>query len=100
VDKPDAGIPTLVRLLGTFLKGYMYSVLILLSDNPKDGLRLRLDEMIALVEKGVGSKGHISAYFDQISDWATIQQNSDKARMAFKEGMEALDEIGHWFNNR
>ena len=100
VDKPDAGIPTLVRLLGTFLKGYMYSVLILLSDNPKDGLRLRLDEMVALVEKGVGSKGHFIAYFDQVSDWATIQQNIDKARTALKEGMEALDEIGHWFNNR
>ncbi len=100
VDKPDAGIPALVRLLGASLKNYMYSVLILLSDNPKDGLRLHLDEMIALVEEGVSSKGHLSAYFDQISDWATIQQNSDKARTAFKEGMEALNEIGRWYNNR
>ena len=100
VDKPDAGIPTLVRLLGTFLKGYMYSVLILLSENPKDGLRLRLDEMIAQVEKGIGSKGHLTAFFNQVSDWATIQQNSDKARTAFKEGMKSLDEIVHWFNNR
>jgi hypothetical protein len=56
--------------------------------------------MVALVEKGVGSKGHFIAYFDQVSDWATIQQNIDKARTALKEGMAALDEIGHWFNNR
>jgi hypothetical protein len=55
--------------------------------------------MIAQVEKGVGSKGHIIAFFNQVSDWATIQQNSDKARTAFKEGMKALDEIVHWFNN-
>jgi hypothetical protein len=78
----------------------MYSVLILLSDNPKDGLRLRLDEMITQVEKGVGSKGHLTAYFNQISIWATIQQNSDKARTAFKEGMKALDEIGNWYDKR
>jgi len=100
VDKPDAQISSIVRLLGTFLKGYMYSVMVLLSDNPKDGLRLRLDEMIAQVEKGVGSKGHLTAFFNQVSDWATIQQNSDKARTAFKEGMKAIDEIVHWFNNR
>jgi len=100
VDKPDAAISGLVRLVGTFLKGYMYSVMILLSANPKDGLRLRLDEMVTQVKKGIGSKGHFAAYFEQISDWAAIQQDADKARAAFEEGMAALDEIGHWYNNR
>jgi len=101
VDKPDAAIPGLVRLLGTFLKGYMYSVMILLlTENPKDGIKLRLDEMITQVEKGIGSKGHFAVYFDQISDWAVIQQNADKVRAAFEEGMEALEEIGRWYNSR
>ncbi len=100
VDKPDASVPSLVRLLGTYLKGYMYSVMILLSASPKDGLKSRLDEMTAQVEKGVGSKGHFNAYFEQISDWAAIQQDTDKARAAFREGMAALDEIERWYNSR
>ena len=99
VDKPDTSIPMLVRLLGTYLKGYMYSVMILLSDTPKDGLKLRLDEMVIQIEKGMGSKGHFSAYFEQISDWTAIQQDTDKARDAFREGMEALGEIGRWYNS-
>jgi len=100
VDKPDAAVPGLVRLVGTFLKGCMYSIMVLLSNNPKDGLKLRLDEMIAEVEKGVGSKGHFAAYFEQISDWAAIQNDADKARAAFEEGISALDEIGRWYNSR
>ncbi len=100
VDKPDASVPGLVRLLGACLKNYMYSVMILLSSEPKDGLRLRLDEMMPLVEKGVGSKGHLSVYFEQISDWAVIQKDTDKARAAFEEGMAALSEIERWYNSR
>jgi len=100
VDKPDAAVPGLVRLLGVNLKNFMYSVMILVSNEPKDGLRLRLDEMITEVEKGVGSKGHLNAYFEQISDWAAIQQDADKARAAFEEGMAALSEIERWYNRR
>jgi hypothetical protein len=100
VDKPDTSISGIVRLLGATLKGYMYSVLILLTNNPKDSLGLQLDEMIAQVEKGINSKGHFAAFFEQISDWATIQQNGDKARKAFKEGMAALEEIARWYNHR
>jgi predicted nucleotidyltransferase len=98
VDKPDTGVSGVVRLLGATLKSYMHSVLILLTNNPKDILRLRLDEMILQVEKGINSKGHFTAFFNQISDWTRIQQNGDKARKAFKEGTEALDEIAHWYS--
>ena len=100
VDKPDTRISTFVRLLGVTLKGYMHSVLILLTNNPKDSLRLRLDEMIPQVEKGINSRGHFNVFFNQISDWTKIQQNGDKARTAFKIGTAALEEIARWYNNR
>ena len=99
VDKPDTQISSFVRLLGTFLKGYMYSVLVLLADNPKVGLRLPLDKMVVQVEKGINSKGHFTIFFDKIFDWTTIQQNSDKARETLKEGIKALEEIAHWYNH-
>lgn len=100
VDKPDKGVSGVDRLLGATLKGHMYSVLILLTNNPKDSLRLLLDEMIVQVEKGINSKGHFTAFFEQISDWTKIQQNSDKARKAFEEGIAALEEINRWYNHR
>ncbi len=100
VDKPNTQISSSVRLLGTFLKSYMYSVLVLLAENPKDGLRLPLDEMIVQIEKGIGSNGHFNAFFKQISDWTILQQKSDKAREALKEGIKALEEIVLWYNYR
>ena len=100
VDKPNSAIPNLVRLLGTTLKGYMYSVSALTLPNPKQGLKLGLDEMIEIVEKEVKSGGHIGGFFQLISDWRMIQSDIESARQAFKEGNEAMKEINHWYENR
>ena len=96
VDKPDTRIAYYVRLLGATLKNYMYAVSVLLTRKPKVGFGLKLDKMIALVEEGIRSEGHLLAFFEQISDWQRIQQDPEYAREAFREGIQALDEIVWW----
>ena len=100
VDKPNSAIPNLIRLLGSTLKGYIYSVSALTLPNPKQGFKLGLDEIIEIVEKEVKSGGHISGFFQLVSDWGRIQTDSDSARQALKEGIEAMREINHWYKNR
>jgi hypothetical protein len=96
VDKPDTQIAYNVRLVGATLKNYMYSILVLLTKEPKVAFRLGLDKMIALVEERIGSEGHFLAFFEGVSDWRRIRQDPEYARESFKEGIQALDEIARW----
>jgi hypothetical protein len=96
VDKPNRRVAPVVRLLGATLKSYMHPVLVLLEKKPKETLRLKLDQMIPPVEKELNSKGHIASFFEHVSNWTKVQQESDYARGAFKEGTEALSEIIFW----
>jgi len=100
VDKPNSGVPAVVRLLGATVKGHMYSVSMLLTSKPKTVLKLKLDELISIVEEGIGSKGHISKFFEHISNWSLIQEDCECAREAFREGVEALEEIDNWSQKR
>jgi len=99
VDKSNIGVPAVVRLLGATVKGHMYSVSMLLTSKPKIVLRLKLDELISLVEEGIRSRGHFSKFFEYISDWSLIRRDYDYARDAFAEGIKALDEITCWSKN-
>jgi len=96
VDKPNTGVPKIVRLLGATLKGHVYSVSALLTSKPKVVHRSRLDELILLVEEGLRSEGHFAKFFEYISNWTRIQQDYECAREAFREGTRALDEIARW----
>ncbi len=96
IDKPDNRVPSIIRLLGATVKGHIYSVSMLLTSKPKDVLNLKLDELIPIVEEGIGSKGHISKFFKQIINWIIIQENWEYAREAFREGITALEEIHCW----
>ena len=96
VDKPNSRVSPVVRLLGATLKGYMYSVAVLLTSEPKAALRLKLDELALHVERGIGSEGHFSTFFEHVSNWLLVQQDHDYAREAFEEGVKALDEINCW----
>lgn len=96
VDKPDTRIAYNVRLVGATLKNFMYSILVLLTRKPKVAFGLDLDKMIDLVEEGIGSEGHLLAFFEYVSDWQRIRQDPEYAREAFEEGVEALDEIALW----
>ncbi len=96
VDKPNNGVAGVVRLLGATVKGHIYSVSMLLTSKPKTVLRLKVDELTPIVEEGIESKGHISKFFEYISNWSLIQENCEYAREAFREGIEALKEINSW----
>jgi len=96
VDKPNSGVPSVVRLLGATVKGHIYSVSMLLASKPKTVLRMKLDELIPVVEAGIGSKGNISKFFEYISNWSLMQENCEYAREAFRVGIEALEEISGW----
>ena len=96
VDKPDTRIAYNVRLVGGTLKNFMYSVSVLLTEKPEVAFGLDLDKMITLVEEGIGSEGHLLAFFEHVSDWTRIQQDPEHAREAFQEGIQALDEIASW----
>ena len=98
VDKPNTRAPAIVRLLGATVKGYLYSVSVLLTSKPNTVLTLKLDEIIPLVEEGIGSRGHFATFFEYVSNWNLVQQNYDYAREAFREGTKALDEIACWLN--
>ena len=74
----------------------MYSICVMLTKKPKDAFRLDLNEMIALVEEGIGSAGHFLAFFEYVSDWQKIREDPEYVREAFKEGIQALDEIVWW----
>lgn len=100
IDKPNYRLPPIVRLLGTSLKGYMYSVSVLLTSKPRVVLKLRLDKLLPIVEEGVGSKGYFSKFFECVSNWSIIRQDYEYARRAFKEGTKALDEINCWSRYR
>jgi predicted nucleotidyltransferase len=96
IDKPNYRLPPIVRLLGASLKGYMYSVSVLLTSKPKIVLRLKVDKLLPIVEEGIGSKGHFSKFFSYVVNWSLIKKNYENAREAFREGTKALDEISCW----
>lgn len=96
VDKPNGEVPAVIRLLGATIKAYMYSISMLLTSKPKFVLGLKLDRLIAIVEEGINSEGHFSKFFECVSNWSLIRQDCDYARDAFREGIEALDEIICW----
>jgi len=96
VDRPSTQLPSAIRLLGATLKGYMYSIAIVLTEKPKQILKLRLDELLPIVEKGIESKGHFTQFFEYVSNWARIKRSREYALIAFKEGFDALDEIYVW----
>jgi hypothetical protein len=96
VDKPNSRVPTYVRLLGAMVKGHMYSVAILATSKPKFILRLRLDKLVPIVEKETKSRC-FSVFFEHVSKWSLIREDHEYAREAFREGIEALDEIYCWF---
>ncbi len=98
VDKPNFGVPRIVRLLGATVKSYMHDVLVLQTSKPKDVFKLRLDEMVPLVEDAVGSEGYLSRFFENVSNWPLIRQDPEYARKTFVEGMKALEEIAEWFS--
>jgi len=96
IDKPNHRLPPIVRLLGASLKGYMYSVSVLLTSKPKIVLRSKLDKLLPIVEEGIGSKGYFSKFFGYVVNWSLIKKSHEYAREAFREGTKALDEIGCW----
>ena len=100
IDKPNSRAPAIVRLLGTILKGHLYSVSMLLLSQSKTALRLKLDSIIPLVEEGIGSAGHISRFFAHVSNWSRIQETPELARNAFREGIAALEEISTWIHQK
>ena len=57
----------------------------------------KLDELLSVVEHGMGSKGRISKFYEYISNWPTVQEKCEYAREAFKAGIEALEEMNKWF---
>jgi predicted nucleotidyltransferase len=99
VDKPNTRIEYNVRLVGATLKNYMYSISVMLTKEPKVAFKLGLDKMIALVEEGIGSEGHFRTFFEYVSDWQRIRRQPEYAREAFKEGIQALNEIHSWRTN-
>ena len=96
VDKTNTGVPTVVRLLGVTVKSHMYSVAILATQKPKTVLRTKLDKLIPIVEKEIKSKKRLYTFFEYLSNWPKVQQNSDYARDALKKGIKVLDEIDRW----
>ena len=96
VDKPDTRIVDIVRLLGTTLKGYMYSALVLMCESPEQAFSLDLNGMIQVMERDTGS-GHFRGFFRHVNDWTEVRNDPEKARTAFAEGLEALQDIGQWF---
>lgn len=96
VDKPNSRIPTLVRLLGQYLKGHIYSMSILLTSKPTEALNMKLDELLLVVEKSMGSQGHVATFYTYISNWSTVLESHGYAREAFKAGIEALEAITQW----
>jgi predicted nucleotidyltransferase len=100
IDKPNSRAPAIVRLLGTTLKGHLYSVSMLLLSQPKTALRMKLGSIIPLVEESIGSIGHISRFFAHVSDWSRIQETPELARDAFREGIAALEEISTWIHQK
>lgn len=96
VDKPNSRIPTYVRLVGQYLKGHIYSMAILLTGKPNVALNMKLDELLSVVEDGMGSQGRLTTFYEYISNWATIQEQRGYAREAFMAGIDALEEMTRW----
>jgi hypothetical protein len=72
----------------------------LLLTQPKTALRMKLDSIIPLVGEGIGSIGHISRFFEYVSNWPRIQESPELARDAFREGISAIEEISTWIHQK
>jgi hypothetical protein len=99
VDKPDTRIAAIVRLLGATLKGYMYSVAMVVTTTPKIALRMKLGELIRVVEDHLDTD-RFRAFFSLVTHWDHIQRDHEYARAAFRKGTEALDVIKSWNGER
>jgi hypothetical protein len=100
VDKPNSRIPSLVRYLGQYLKGHIYSMSIMLTSKPNEALSLKLDELLSVVETGMESQGRVATFYEYVSNWSTVMESYEYAREAFTAGIDALEAITQWVNEQ
>lgn len=94
LDKRDSSLPSLVRLLGTYLKPAPYHAAILDGDDPLAVWRRPFPEVLASVELGWDPARYLTRYFLEAYRWREVRQDPARLRDMFRLGYEGLQAFG------
>lgn len=93
-DKPDARLPDLVRLLGSYLKPVAYNAAILRGAPPLEVWLWPLARVLPLVEPDWCRCEGLSGFFEEVWDWSAASADPKRLRAMLNVGSQALREVG------
>ncbi len=93
-DKPDSGLPPLLRLAGTELKAALYCALTLRTGDPDRAWRLPLGAALDELAPYLAAGEALRAYFRAVRDWPTLVTDAGRVREALGWALECLEELG------
>lgn len=100
VDKPDAALPSLVRLAGIYLKGAILSAAIVVTGDPEVESGRTVDGLVEVVREGGVDVAPLVAFLAAVRGWETLRQDPEGCRQAFRHAIEALDAVAEWQRRR
>lgn len=95
-DKPDRSVARYARLAGTYLKGALYDVGQIVTEEPAWVLAHRLDDLVALVGPAVGNEPELRAYYGLARRWREVRERPADCREMYALAMRALDAVIAW----
>ena len=98
-DKSDTAGVGIVRLMGTELKGLLYALCALVTQDPIQTFRSPLSTVRKNLS-GIPDLSSAQEFFKAVREWKKIETDPEKMREAFSSGIKALKAIENWQVNR
>ncbi len=89
-----SSVARIVRLVGTYLKGALYGIL--LTKDPQLALTAGLPTLIEVVGDATGCRETLEHFYGQAAEWRQVRTQPDALRGMFTVGMMTLDAIMRW----
>ena len=94
-DKSDVSALGVLRLTGTELKGFLYALCAVITENPEKTFKSPLDTVLNRVSV-IPGLSHARSFFEAARDWKKIETETERMREVFVFGMKALEAIERW----
>ncbi len=93
IDKPNTSTAPIVRLTGTYLKGMVYALAVILTSDPETVFKHSLCEVLDTISSRIWNSGDARSFFDAVRNWPEVEASPERARDAFAFGIRALESI-------
>lgn len=96
VDKPDARLPRLVRLAGTFLKGALLNAALVATKDPERVAEASRADLLDLLPSHGLDTGPAVRFFAAVERWERLREDPAACRDAFQDAIQAMDAVTAW----